>query len=403
MRPANILVVEDEGVIARDLQNRLKKMGYSVPRLASSGKEAIKAMLEIKPDIILMDIKLNGEIDGIETAGRIREKYDTPIIYITAYADNETLKRAKVTEPYGYIIKPFDDRELHSIIEMALYKSELDRKLKASEERFRILIENQTDFIIKAGLEGRFIFINPSFCMALDKKEEDLISTNFMDGVHEDYHKTVKNSMGSLSRSPFTSDFEIQYQTKGGLRYMAWAAKALLDNEGKAIAFVATGRDITERKQMERALKITNELIETERALLNEKNIALREILNQIGDEKKQIQTQIQSNIDRVVMPILEKLESKVGKTEESYISLLRDSLKEIASPFVNKLETQFSKLTLREVEICNMVKTGLTSKEIASMLYTSEQTIRKQRKNIRRKLGISNDKTNLGSFLQTL
>ena len=160
--------------------------------------------------------------------------------------------------------------------------------------------------------------------------------------------------------------------------------------------------DITERKRAEEALRAANERLMTEQEALKEKNIALREVLNQIDNEKKQIGRQVQSNIDRIVVPILNKLKAKLSPVEQDYVSLLESSLAEIASPFVTKLETRYTSLTTREVEICTMVKNGLTSKEIASALDTSELTVRKQRKNIRKKLGISNDKVNLSSFLHT-
>ncbi len=403
MSALKILVVEDEGLIAKDLTIRLKRMGYPNTQIAFTGEEAIELIPDVAPDLILMDIKLNSEIDGIETAQRIRTNYNIPVVYVTAYADDETLIRAKITEPYGYVIKPFNNKELQSTIEMALYKSKMDRMLIESEERYRLLIENQKDFIIKADLEGRFIFVSPSFCKALGEEVENLLSKNFLDWIHEDHRKLVENSIASLRKSSNTSDFEINYKTKDGFKWIAWATNVQLDNEGKAVAFVANGRDITERKLIEQVLQVTNEQLEAERSTLKEKNLVLKEVLNQIDNEKNQIRKRIQSNIDRIAIPILEKIENKIEKSGGEYIPLLRDSLEEITSPFINKLEVQYSKLTPREVEICNMVKSNLTSKEIASMLHTSEQTIRKQRKNIRRKLDISGDKVNLSSFLQTL
>ena len=162
-------------------------------------------------------------------------------------------------------------------------------------------------------------------------------------------------------------------------------------------------RDITERKRAEEALREANERLIAEQDALKEKNIALREVLNQIDNEKKEIGRHVRSNVDRIVMPILSKLETRVGPDQKDYITLLRSSLEEITFPFVNKLEAKFTSLTPREVQICNMIRNGLTSKEIASALDTSELTVRKQRKNIRRKLGISRDKINLNSFLQAM
>ena len=124
----NILVVEDERIVAEDIQGSLKKIGYAVIDIVSSGAEAIELAGRLNPDLILMDIVLRGKISGIETAEKIRTLYDLPVVYLTAYADESTLERAKVTEPFGYILKPFSDRELHSTIEMALYNHSMDRR-----------------------------------------------------------------------------------------------------------------------------------------------------------------------------------------------------------------------------------------------------------------------------------
>jgi len=128
-KPA-IFIVEDEAIVANDIQETLKSLGYVVTGIARSGETAIEKVKETKPDLVLMDIHLAGEMDGVEAAGKIHVLYDIPIIYLTAYADKLLLDRAKITEPYGYILKPYDERELHSVIEMALYKSKLEREIK---------------------------------------------------------------------------------------------------------------------------------------------------------------------------------------------------------------------------------------------------------------------------------
>jgi adenylate cyclase len=133
-----ILVAEDEKIIAIDIRNTLRGLGYEVIAIVNTGEEAIKAAGELKPDMILMDIMLSGTMTGIDAAKVILPQYDIPVIYLTALSDNETLNRAKVTEPFGYVLKPYDARVLNSAIEMAVYKhkidSELRRKTKELEE-----------------------------------------------------------------------------------------------------------------------------------------------------------------------------------------------------------------------------------------------------------------------------
>jgi len=119
MTDITIMLVEDEIIVAADVKNRLESMGYEVLGIFDTGEEAIQRAGELRPKLILMDIVLKGEMDGIDAAQKIRELYDIPIIYLTAYSDEKTLQRAKVTEPFGYVLKPFEDREIQSAMEMA--------------------------------------------------------------------------------------------------------------------------------------------------------------------------------------------------------------------------------------------------------------------------------------------
>lgn len=125
-----IMVVDDEVIVVEDLKNRLESLGYNVVATAHTGEEAIASAEETRPDLVLMDIQLRGEMDGIEAAEEIRSRFDISVLYLTAFSDDETLKRAKVTLPFGYLIKPFVERELHSTIEMALYRQKMEREVK---------------------------------------------------------------------------------------------------------------------------------------------------------------------------------------------------------------------------------------------------------------------------------
>jgi CheY-like chemotaxis protein len=136
----NILVVEDEIITARDIESKLKKIGYNICDIASSGKEAIQKAEEHIPDLVLMDITLEGDMDGIEAAGQIEKLLHIPFIYLTAHSDLDTLHRAKITEPYGYIVKPFTHRDLIITIGMALYKHKMEMKMKAITEMLRLFL-----------------------------------------------------------------------------------------------------------------------------------------------------------------------------------------------------------------------------------------------------------------------
>ncbi len=132
MNPIKILVVEDEVIVAEDIAGRLKKLGYAVTATVVSGEEALEKVTEERPDLVLMDIVLKGDMDGITTAEKIRAKVDVPTVFLTAYADDKTLQRAKLTNPFGYIIKPFQQHDLRVAIEIALHRHEIEAKMRAS-------------------------------------------------------------------------------------------------------------------------------------------------------------------------------------------------------------------------------------------------------------------------------
>lgn len=137
-----IIIFEDERIVGEDIKLILERLGYKVPRIETSGEKAIKIIKKFKPDLLLIDIVLNGKLDGIEVAEQIRRHYNIPIIYLTAYADEKILARAKATEPHGYIIKPFDERDLRTAVEIALYKHKTEQKLRESFEKLKKSLES---------------------------------------------------------------------------------------------------------------------------------------------------------------------------------------------------------------------------------------------------------------------
>lgn len=140
----SILIVEDENITALELQEHLKSWNYHVAGIVSNGTQAVQKAVELKPDLILMDIILKGDLDGIDTAEQIHANLDIPIIYVTAYADKHTLQRAKISAPYGYVLKPFDERELQIVLEMALYKHRTEQELRHYREALEELVQART-------------------------------------------------------------------------------------------------------------------------------------------------------------------------------------------------------------------------------------------------------------------
>ena len=172
----NILVVEDEIIVALDLKRCLQGMGYQVVQVVTSGEKAVTAAKNKKPDLVLMDIRLQGKMDGIEAAKVINSQYDVPVVYLTAYADDQTLQQATAAGPYGYLVKPFEPRELKTTIEVALFKHKMEQELKESQERFREIFEQNFDAIVLIKRDNfELIDLNPGAVSLFQFSKEELL------------------------------------------------------------------------------------------------------------------------------------------------------------------------------------------------------------------------------------
>lgn len=258
MRKAKkILLVEDEAIIAKDLQQRLEGMGYEVPAVVATGEEAIKKALELQPDLVLMDIILPGSMDGIEAAGRIRSQIDTPLVYLASDADEEILERAKISEPFGYLIKPIGDRELRSNIEIAFYKFNTEQKLKKSEKRLSTVLSSIGDAVITTDMEGDIVYLNPAAEALTGWKKEEAIGKaveDIFNIVNKEKGEPIKNPATKVLNEGMIVDLanHTELITKNGARVPIENNGApIKDKNGATTGLVLVFHDISERKQTE--------------------------------------------------------------------------------------------------------------------------------------------------------
>ncbi|MFN8672607.1 MAG: response regulator [Candidatus Sericytochromatia bacterium] len=199
-----VLIVEDQNIVALDLENSLRSLKYNVTGIAFSGAGAIKKTQETLPDIILMDITLKGDMDGINAAQEIKKRFDIPIIYLTAYTDSATIERAKKTEPLGYLIKPFEEKELNRVIELALYKHKIDKKTKEKEVISKSILNSLDSAIIRLNKDLNIIFANKKFLEISEYTEKEL------------YNKSLKELFISLNLDGAYNDKEVILITRSG-------------------------------------------------------------------------------------------------------------------------------------------------------------------------------------------
>lgn len=256
MADTSLLVVEDESIVAMDIKHRAEGLGYNVVGIASSGEEAIEKTKNKQPDLILMDIVLKGKMDGVQAAQVIREQFDIPVVYLTAYSDEKTLGRAKLTGPFGYIIKPFEDRELHSAVEVALYKHQMDSKLRESEERYRTLIEASPDPILLLDSQGNIIFINQTVEIIIGIRRKKIIGKSIMELAKmgffdEEEINAYIQFIPSIIENETTEPFELTLTDKNGeeLFFETYSSFLKSEEHGSVIQFI--GHDITSRVEAE--------------------------------------------------------------------------------------------------------------------------------------------------------
>lgn len=261
MSEARIMVVEDERIVAEDIKESLQSMGYTVASVARSGKMAIKMVEENRPDLVLMDIVLKEKMDGIEAAKQIRSRFNIPVVYLTAYSDEKILERAKTTEPFGYVIKPFREKELQVNIEMALYKHKIENELKESKEWFFTTLKSIGDAVISVDLNGNVAFMNPTAQLLTGWNMEDAAGKklneiyNIVNGETDEQIEThIKNSTQEIFR--FKHVVQKVLIDKYGIQVpVEDKYKPIKDNNGNVLGCVLVFRDTIDQKRIENTLK----------------------------------------------------------------------------------------------------------------------------------------------------
>jgi PAS domain S-box-containing protein len=271
-KKARILVVEDEKIIALDIKSMLETLGYHVPALVSTGESAIQKAAEMQPDLVLMDINLKQAMDGVEAARQIRARFDIPVIYLTAYADADTVQQAKIAEPFGYILKPLEERELHTNVEIALYRHEMEQRLRESERWLDTTLRSIGDAVIATDARGRIVFMNPVAERLTGWEQEGALgrdSGEVFNVFDEETRMPIENPVTKVLRESVVVGLEndaLLIKRDGTEVPIDDSAAPIRDRRDNVSGVVLVFRDITGRKRAEKRLRQRNR----ELALLNQ-------------------------------------------------------------------------------------------------------------------------------------
>ena len=281
-----ILVVEDESIVAADIQMRLTSLGYNVAGPAGGAEEAIQISIEEKPDLVLMDINLGVGMDGVEAANQIRRDNDIPVVFLTAHSDDQTLHHAQLSEPFGYVVKPFEEQTLRTTIEVALYRHGTERKIRKLETWFSTTLRSIGDGVIAIDVEGRVTFMNmvaeglTGWPLA---QAFHLPCTEVFQIISERTRQPVENpAVIALSRGLIIqlAPETLLVSRQGKELSIEDSAAPIRDEKGEIIGAVVVFRDVTERHKSELALQRLNQTLES----------AVTEACNQEKSSKKRIE-----------------------------------------------------------------------------------------------------------------
>lgn len=269
MAKERILVVEDNCIVAMDIQKSLETMGYTVLMPVSSGEEAtIKAAGSV-PDLILMDIELKGEMSGTDAAGQIHSQLNIPVVYLTAYSDDEVLEKAKITEPYGYLVKPFENGELRSVIEIALHKHKIESKRKQSEEWSSTTLRSIGDAVITTDTEGEVTLLNrvaESLTGWTQAEAKGSALDKVFHIVNEETGNPVENPTKKVleeKRNIELVDHTVLIAKDGKKIPIDINSSPIRNEQGEIIGVVLIFRSVSERKLAEMSLRISEEKYRT--------------------------------------------------------------------------------------------------------------------------------------------
>lgn len=316
MDKATILVVEDDFITGADLQGKLRKMGYNVPKVVDTGQKAIEAAVEIKPDLALMDITFKGEMTGIEAAAVIGRQYGIPVVFLTAHSDENTVDKAVKSMPFGYLIKPLDERALRTTIQMALYKNEIDAKVRERDVIIQALINTNPEPMFIIDQNTSILVLNHAIAAFLATPESagsglqlDTLVTNGL----------VSPALAAAIRDHFFDAKPYQFEEEIKGKWISYAITPLTNSQGRVDRCAVNSHDVTVIKRAEQTMKALNVRLEKEK-----KNLLMFEAMMNSMDDFI-IGTDDMGNISFVNEAFIKRFGYTLADVKDKHISKIQD------------------------------------------------------------------------------
>ncbi|MCU0564649.1 MAG: response regulator, partial [Desulfobacterales bacterium] len=363
-----VMVVEDEGLVALTIKNKLQSLGYEVPLVVGSGEEAVQKAGEVSPNLILMDIRLDGEMDGITAGSIIRSQMCVPIVYLTAYSDDDTLRRARVAEPFGYLIKPFDGVELKTTIEMALYKHSIELKLRESERWLATTLRSIGDGVIATDSDGHVKFINPVAesltgweheeaaglkASAIFRVKSETAPQTAVDYIAKSIDKRIAIELpqDSLLTSRDGRDIDISD-----------SISPIVDDDGRVLGAVVVFRDVSERRRILKELQHHRDHLQE---LVNERTQELVDAVHAL-ERANRVKSEFLANISHEVRTplnhvlgftqlVVDQRAGDLNPKQKEYLSFVLESgrhLLELINDILDLAKVESGKLALEPAEL---------------------------------------------------
>ncbi|MEI6655669.1 MAG: PAS domain S-box protein [Verrucomicrobiota bacterium] len=364
MSSLSILIVEDEAIVAEDLARKIRQLGYAVAGMCATGEEAVELTRQQRPALVLMDIHLAGRMDGVAAAELIHRECHLPVLFLTAHSDAGTVERARKAEAFGYILKPFDERDLHIQIEMALYKHAAELRLRESAARFRSLFHHSSTPIAVKLPDGRFLEVNQAYCEMLGYSE-----TEVLDATIDDFIYPEGSHAAEAMRRLMAGDITVlrtpkRYLHKRGHPVWCDTSVSVVPDAAGGVAYVIVqAHDVTARKEAEEQVRKLNLQLES---LVLERTGKLRETVKSLKAEIVQRQ-----RLEREILDISEREQWRFGQDLHDGLGQELAGIARLGDVHARQLQAENHPSAAAAAKIATYVRSSIdSSRRLAKGLY---------------------------------